>query len=340
MASLFDQISKNLSAVETPTQAAPQRASQISSLLAAKSGKQAATPAVAPTSLQQNVAAQQAQTAQQQQRLAGAAAGAQLQQQSGALSAQTAQAQQQQQQQGQQARLELGQRESITAAQREASEQDAASRRTAQENQRINSIQAQYKNAAADLAAQRDVTLNNIFGEFRRSNQELEFRKDAAELEQAAHVLALTDRQYVDALTMVGQERRLQDEIGFKQEAIRLELGENVLGALDEMEFNKAFNADQREFEVALTQMNGQQAVQLARAEIRQQASRNMWEGIGKIAQVGISQGAGMLGGPSVQQPGGGANIAASAFSSDPNALATTLMSDTGSVRPPVMTGR
>lgn len=289
MASIFDQISKRLKGRDAQPGGPQIGRSQIQKAIQAKGGQVAGGVGPRASGIAADVTRDRTRAAAGQQQASGAMAAGQLQQQARTQAAQMAGAQRELQQRGQLARQDLVGRESISAAQRQAAEADAAAKRTAQEEMQQQQLESAYTTRLRQLEAQRDIALNDLFGEFGRSQQDLENRKDAAELEQMAHVMALSDRQYLDELDRIGKERNLRSDMAFREETARTVLGESTKNLMDDLEWTADFNAQQRDWERQLTQMSAGQAIELARSQIADSNRRAVVAGVGKILQAGTS---------------------------------------------------
>jgi hypothetical protein len=187
-------------------------------------------------------------------------------------------------QQGQLGREQLATQGQISYDQLKAGEEQAKLKRTAEENMKLDQIQQGATQKLRELTSQRKLELDDMFTAFQQSNQELEFRKDAADLEQLGFTLAMTDRAYLDELNRVGRERQLVNDMRFREELASITFGANVAALADDLGFMEDLNASQRVWEKELTEMNANDKIDLARAMVRDQARRNQWTGAGTAA--------------------------------------------------------
>lgn len=290
MASLMDRINQGLTSTPTPTQGPGQR--QIESVLRAKGGKAgggAAAPAA--TGLQAETAQQQAQTQLQQGRLAGALAGAQLREGEQAIAEQKELGEKELASKGKMARAQMQAESALAAQQRQAREEMARAERSADENMKLDQMEARATQRLRELETQRDVAFDDLFAEFDRSNKELAFRKDAAELEQLGFDLALSDRSYLDELNRIGRERMLTNDLQFAQESARITLGDNLEATLEEIDFLKDFNGDRRTYEAELQRMGIDGAMKIIQSATQAANQRALMEGVGELAGAGIEYG-------------------------------------------------
>lgn len=245
-------------------------AAQIASLLQAKTGKggASATPAPATNIAAQN-AANEAAAGMQQQALAGqaqaAAVGQAAQQTEQQLAAgQDAVQQQERMFQEKQAAQATGAREGMATEANLAGQQMSA-----RETMKVGQMNAAYQNAIERLAADRDISSANIWEGFRQSSAELAYRKDVAEMEQIAHAQALSDKKYVMELQTIGATNRLQNDIEWQKEAARLQMGNSVNSLIENLGWQQAFDADEREFATWMGQMDIDQAMKVLSGEIQ-----------------------------------------------------------------------
>ena len=144
------------------------------------------------------------------------------------------------------------------------------------------------KRCRRQLASDKNVQLNDIFANFQRSNEELEFRKDGAELEEIAFNLAMADREYLDELSRIGQQRRLEDDVAFRQDLTRTALGDEMTETLKSIGFQEDLGQQRRDWEKILTQMGADFTVDLARSAIKQANTNAQWAAGGTIAGAGL----------------------------------------------------
>lgn len=272
MATLFDKLSQP-AAPQLPTN----QQSRIEQLLAAKKGKIAAAPAPV-SNVGEQVAGDQAKTALQQQGLQTAIQGAAANVQRQGLEQDIAQ-----QGAAQQQAFDL-QRQGMTAEanrnlgtlagqeQMQTVELDAAKQR------KLRSINSQAESQLRALAAQGRMDADDIFADFKRSNQELEFRQDAAQLEQLGTLLALQDRKYIDELNRIGEKRKLYDRSNWEKEKARVIYGETLDSLMRDLNFQRGEDVSNRDYQRQLAQIDIDTAISMAEAAMRDEATRAMWE--------------------------------------------------------------
>lgn len=289
MPTLFETINQRLSE-QRPEEEGPELGQeQISKVLAAKGGQAGGGAGIGSSQLGAEAVRAQARQQKADIALGGAVAGAELASAKAAQEAQTAAAARGIEQRGDLARTGM-QTQSVQAAESLAAASDQArAKRTAEENMRIDSLKGAATKQLRDLEASRGLALDDIFSEFKQSNQELEYRADMADLEQLGFQLALSDQTYLDELNRIGKERNLNNQQTFESELHNLVLGDNLQAELDNIEFTRALNSKQREWEVKLQKMGANQAVSLAQAMIKDDQRRSMIEGIGSAVGAGAS---------------------------------------------------
>lgn len=213
----------------------------------------------------------------------------------------TAANQQQQSLDAAQAAQTLGKQNAITDIQTNNSMANAArgakeEMATKEVNQKVDlatqEMTSKYANAVADLASQRDIAENDIFQNYQESIAELGLDKAAANLEQTAHVLAMSDQKYVDELKRVGTELRLQDELAFKREASSLAMQKNLEILEESFDMERLINADRREFQRAMANIDINTALQLADQAAKEASATNIIQGVTGVAQGAAKAGA------------------------------------------------
>ncbi len=228
MPTLFDELQKKLGVSSTPALAAPQQQT-IQNVLSAKSGKQTSgTGAPGASNLGEQSAIQQGQAASAQQAVQGAAQGAAIGAAADAQASKTATAKSALDSNATIANDALATAGSVATQQRGAAEAAATDSANFQEGQQTEVINVKADQALRQLAADHDLTVDNIFRDFHKSEQDLAFRKDAAELEQRGFLLAMRDKSYIDELNRIGSERDLSDKLNFKEEMNRVVLGDQA----------------------------------------------------------------------------------------------------------------
>lgn len=288
MATLFDQLQERLANPEQPTPSQEQEG--IARILRAKGGKAGSGGGAKASAVGEGVAQQGVNAAVAQQGLAGSLMASQIGAARDAQATQTATAEadlaatrriaeEGMATQAAGAREQIGAQTEISAAARQANEE-----------MKTAAINAQATNQLRALMTQRGITLDDIFANFKQSSQELEFREDAAQLEQFGFNLALSDKTYMDELSRIGRQRNMDSELAFQAEMNDIILGADLSETMDELGFAKKFGAQQREWEKTLTEMGADAKIELARAMIRDDAKRRTVEGIGSA--VGAAAGA------------------------------------------------
>lgn len=246
-----------------------------------------------------NIAAQtaaqsgQAQQAAQQFQTAQAASGLAQQQQQGDQAFAAAQRQQQRQFGVQeQGLLAEGQ---IQMQQRDAQDQMASQQLKQSEQQAREKLNNQYANGLAELTSERSMVENQVFQGLEFARKTLASDVFNAGVEQLGHMLAMSDRAYLDEITRVGQMHNLRDEIAFKREATELAFGQDLEILRQQFDIQALINADARETRLAIQDMSDNTAWQLAEQAAQEEAYKNVIQGIsaGSKAAAGADWGGG-----------------------------------------------
>lgn len=149
----------------------------------------------------------------------------------------------------------------------------------AQSRMQTESITNAFDQQLQNLASERGVAEQDIFESFRQGNEELEFRKDAAELQQAAFMAAMSNKQYIQELNNIATMNNLNDELAFKEELSRLILGKQLDGLLEDLGWQEAYAADANEFKKTIANMDIQTALDIAKMDIKQANNKAVIEG-------------------------------------------------------------
>lgn len=286
MQTLFDSLQKKLGD-NTLTPLAPQQAG-VAAALRAKSGKAGASTSPAASNLGEAgaVANANAQAGQVQQ--AGQIQAANIGQQAQAQDAKVDAAQQDMASQRRIAQQGLATQGQVASETRAANEGMALDKVDFDEGQRTELLNVKADQALRELASERGISIDNIFREFDRSEKELAFRKDAAQLEQTGFILAMRDKQYLDELNRVGAERDLQDKLNFQDEMNRIVLGDELDKLFDELNFKRGLNANQREWDSYIASLDVHSAISMANAAIQDDSRNQMISGVGNTAKAGV----------------------------------------------------
>jgi hypothetical protein len=157
---------------------------------------------------------------------------------------------------------------------------------TANEEMKINSMASAFSQRTADLASQRGITVDNIFSEYDRSNKQLEFRKDAAELEQLAFDLDMSNRELLEEYQAIWAVQNLQDDLTFQKEYAKIHMGENTTAVLKQLGWQRAADADVRAFNDQVSRMNINDALAIANASLQDSQKQMIASGIMTGAQA------------------------------------------------------
>jgi hypothetical protein len=274
---LFDEIQKRLrkgAAVPSASAAVGEQA-ETQRVLASKGGKAQTGDAPRASAVAAQAAAGQGRAAADQQQGAGNLAATQLDEAASAQQSSAALASERLAAAGRMATDELSTRGAVAAGNRQTTSDLAASQRSAREEETRNSLKFAADETLKRLAADRKVSERDIFKSFKQGKAELAMSKDAAELEQLLFVRALQDKEYMREIQTTGALNRLQDDGAFKAEAMRLALGNQTTDLLTQLGWQEAFNADQREWEDAMSKLDVDAALAIASAKASSDAQTN-----------------------------------------------------------------
>jgi hypothetical protein len=281
--SLYDKLTKGTAQPEAS------RMSAIEQVLQAKKGKASAAPTLGQPSLsEQAVQDETASLLRQGAALGGvqqATQQAEIQGQQQALTQQADLRQQQYQANRQALDAQSGMQQRGIAAQ----EQMAGRNLDANKARKIDQINASASRALAQLAAESQLTTDDIFANFRRENKDLAARRDAAQLEQLGHILALQDQSYLDELNRIGERRRFYDKAEWAKEKQRLIYGENLNNVMNDLGFRRGEDIKDRQFQEQLAYMGAEDALKVAMAAIQDANNAAIASGVISGTKAGVS---------------------------------------------------
>ena len=282
MPNLLDQLNKGLNATPAPQQ------KQAEQVLKAKKGKATVASGPSGSSLAENQVLAQAGAAQEQLRVQGVDAASAIDAQADQVETQKRLATQELDNKEQNFNRNLANQTTDTRESVESREEQVLSSLSAAEMRKTNEINNLADNQLKTLASQRQLALDDIFSSFEQSKKELEFRKDAAELEQLGFLMAMNDAAYVDELQAVAKERNLMDDQAYREEMLTVTLGDNFKNFLDEMGFREFYNEQGRINESELAKIDINSALQMAAAAARDANNQAIVGGVMGAGKAGM----------------------------------------------------
>lgn len=275
---ILDDIKRRLAKTKTPDITGTQ--GQLQNVLQAKTGKVATHAGPKASSVGEQAVQSELEQQAQQQQLQGVMAGQQLQQQQDAATSQQDLQEQQLTSQRRMAESEMAQQSVLAREGISGQAERSRMQRNAQEEMKTSAINNAFQEAVTSLASQNNIQQDNLFQNFRQSNDELDFRKDASQLEQLAFNMAMSDKEYLDELSAIGKMRQLENNLTFKEDYAKMVHGEETSQLIDQLGWKEAFNADEREFQSQMASMNIDQAIAMANASIKDSNNRALASGI------------------------------------------------------------
>lgn len=264
---------------------AQQQAQQVRQASTGKAGAGAFAP---QSNIREQTAQSQIQQAGRAQTMQERIQGQQLSGQQQAVTEGLQLGQEQLAQQGTMASKEMAAQGLIARQQIEGQAELAGLDRNAKENLVRQQIENNSFKTLAQLSSDYGITINDIFSKFERSTQELDLRKDAAELEEIGFHLAMADRAYLDELTRIGAERRLHDKHQFQVEITRTILGDRQAELLKQLGFNEELGQMERDWNKEMANLGLTSKLELARAAIDQANQKQIWESGVEIVTAGL----------------------------------------------------
>jgi hypothetical protein len=287
MPTLFESLQSKLNDQNELPLLAPQQDNVLAGLRA-KTGKATTTSGPKASSIGEQSAVATAQGGLAQQRQAGALAASQLGAQVEAQNAKENTARNALASSERVAQNSLATQGQAASEQLAGQESMAVDKLQFDEKQRVEMLTVSADQQFRQLASEMAVNTDNIFREFERSNKELAYRKDAAQLEQVGFLMAMKDKSYMDELNRIGAERDLQDKMNYQEEMQRLVWGQELDLQMDQMKFKSKLNASQREWNEYLSRIDAEGALALAKATLADESRTQMISGVGNLAKAGI----------------------------------------------------
>lgn len=189
----------------------------------------------------------------------------QASQQGVALAAQQTQQQQRQlQRQQQDTAAQLGQAEKV--------QQQAMQLKTQEMSQR----QVQAKEEAYQK-------LDTMLTDISRKWDQLRLDKNKSQVEQAGFLMRLNSEKYTTRLEIEGRKNRLTEKVAFQEALQRAIFAEERQLFESNLQFKSLLNAEKREFDAQLAEMDLYQALEIADIETQSKNEQAKWSAIGKI---------------------------------------------------------
>lgn len=278
---LLQDIKKRLEAAkqQLPTASGTETQQAAQRLLSAKGGKAGTTATPQASSIGASTATEATANVLAAQQQQGALQAAGIEQQQQAQQQQADLAQESLASQKRQAEAGLRQQGLLS---REAQAAGAARARTqlaANEEQKISSINNAFSQKLQNLASDRRISTDDIFSQFEQSTKDLDFRKDAAQLEQLGVEMALSNKQYLEELNSIAKIRNLQDNLAFKEEVARVTLGDGLNSLINQLGWKRSYDSDERTFKNEMAQINIDEAISIANESIRQANTQAVIQG-------------------------------------------------------------
>lgn len=185
---------------------------------------------------------------------------------------QTKLAGQQLQQQGQIAAAQLGEQE-------------------ADIQQRTEQQEATFLDRLTTMQDDLDRRSSQLLDQFSRGQKSLQSDRDLMDLEQAGFISRLQNKQYIDRLQREGQQLRLDNSLDFAAEFAKQKMGEYTNLFRDELDFKRMMDMDDREWAREVSEMDINDALDVADAAARQTSSEQMFSGVSSLISTATDLG-------------------------------------------------
>lgn len=146
----------------------------------------------------------------------------------------------------------------------------------------------QRESQAADFDSRIRQEKQQLLGEIEREGKQLDFDKNAAQINQLSFMMAYEDQKARDALISEGRKQRLDDDIAFNEALQASIFGEQMKLFKDNLAFQEAMNADDRAFQKELSKMDINYALEVAKAASDQANMQAMYSGASGVLSGGI----------------------------------------------------
>ena len=169
-----------------------------------------------------------------------------------------------------------GQQQALNFAQAEAAQEQEVAQKKELLSEQLIDAQADFNRRAADL-----------YQDFARKGEQLDFQKDKAKAEQLGFSLRLSNDQYINRLQNQAAKARLDNAVNFREELTRAIFAEEQDLFEDSLEFRRLMNADDRAFMDRMAEFDLSMALDLAKSQNEAAANSMIWQGAGTVASAG-----------------------------------------------------
>ena len=182
-------------------------------------------------------------------------------------------------QQTQLAGQDLQQQGQIQAAQIGEREADIEQRTLQQEQQ----FQDNLKNLQSDFNRRS----NSMLQQFESGQKRLDNQKDMQDLELLGFEARMQNNQYIDQLKQEGDKLRLDQGSAFKEQLARSVFSDNVQLLQDQLAFKTIVDADDRQFQKEMSDMDIDYAMEMADNAMKSTSARQVTQGVGGLVTAG-----------------------------------------------------
>ena len=185
-----------------------------------------------------------------------------------------------------------GMKQELTKAQGVQQEADLQTASIAQKDREND---AQYQRKRYALVSDSQHKLDEIYSQITQNYSELDQKRQASALQQIEFYTNLTDQKYMDQIQVEGDKRRLDDNAQMKEALMYATFSDNISLLKQNEDFQAAFNADDRSYNLYLAGIRPEFAIGLAVQEYKNQQSAKAIEGAGVAiasSAKGIGEGA------------------------------------------------
>lgn len=141
----------------------------------------------------------------------------------------------------------------------------------------------QAMSAKQQVAQQTESILNS----FERSQQQLDFQRDAAKLEQVGFNLRMNNKRYIDSLNRAGRTSRLEDAARFEEELKRAIFADQQELFNNDLDFRRMIDMDRNELARELSNISLDQAMEMSRMQTQQINQTAKYNSIGQVISGG-----------------------------------------------------
>lgn len=136
---------------------------------------------------------------------------------------------------------------------------------------------------------QNKLKTTSLLNEMERNRGQVDLARNKAAVQQLASNLRFENTKYVDDLQREGQKNRIDSKEGFEEALANAVFGDSRELLEKQLNGKSLLNADQRDFNVAVSRMDLNAAYAMFHKDLKTQKDRALYTGIGDLVGAGTS---------------------------------------------------